>query len=395
MNFNQAAASPFFKVAATTRRRFSNYYSGQRGVDFSANTDATITKLARGLEPGKKALSETSRVSLYDASTKQEVAHVDVGPSATCKDGYCWAALDSPVKMKTLGKYRLVQRIWRGMKDRYNQVYLSGSSLSASFNSKFAKFNGLVQVSNAKDFPDDKSISRGQGMGIVNFDVLENDGCGPGSYTCTKNHTCFKKEVKGFVVEAGPCVATADKCVTSSNFGKGNYPNNEKCTIKTPEAGTLKVTNYYVEHGYDYLTIDGTAYQYGTPPAKVLTASKSVSWVSDGSVVNKGFKMCMVGSLLLDEEEPEDSEAQELNEAELSELSEEERQHAMNKYQQRREEIQADKNEVEAAEEQEKKDDEMQAMQDAGSLLESETQEVQYTELDEDELALPDLSSEA
>ena len=41
---------------------------------------------------GAHNLSETSRVSLWDVAGKKEIAHVDVGPSAKCKDGYCWAA---------------------------------------------------------------------------------------------------------------------------------------------------------------------------------------------------------------------------------------------------------------------------------------------------------------
>lgn len=210
-------------------------------------------------------------------------------------------------------------KIWRNMKDMYTGGYLYGSALSSSFNSKFASFKGLVQASNEVGYPADTYINGGQGMGLVNFDIIQNDGCGAGLWTCEKNHSCTKKEVKGFIVESGPCVVVG-KCVTSSNYGKGNYPNNEKCSIKTPSAGTLKVTDYKTERGYDYLTIDGTRYSYAAPPAKILSAPKTISWRSDGSVTNKGFKMCVEDSLLLEEESEDavESETKDLNENELA-----------------------------------------------------------------------------
>lgn len=73
-------------------------------------------------------------------------------------------------------------------------------------------------------------------------------------------------------------------------------------------------------------------------------------------------------------------------------MPDEEREHALTKYQQKREEVAA---EVKAAAEMEKRDTEMQAVAEAASLLESDVQEIEGVELDADELALPDLTSES
>jgi len=403
VDFNQAPATAFFKKAPVGRRRsFTNYYSGQRGIEFKASTDGTVTRLARGLENGKTKLETTSRVSLWlldqvgqheTAKRGKEIAHVDVGPTSNVdgKDGYAWTPLPTSVKIEKGNTYRVVMKIWRNMKDKYTQAYMHGSDLSSSFEAKFGSFKGLVQASNEVGFPVDTYVNGGQGMGLTNFELLENDGCGAGIWTCQTNHSCTKTVVKGFIVEAGPCVVDGN-CVTSSNYGSNSkYPNGERCTIKTPSAGVLKFEKYDVENGYDYLTVGGASYRYSKPPQKTLKAPETVSWRSDGSVTNKGFKMCISSSLLQEGDEPEaeEHEAQELSENELAQLPDEEREHATSKYQQKREETAA---EVEAASKAEKLDDEMRAMADAAALLESDAQEIQGVELDEDEMALPDLT---
>jgi len=111
-------------------------------------------------------------------------------------------------------------------------------------------------------------------------------------------------------------------------------------------------------------------------------------------VTNKGFKMCVEDSLLLEEESEDavESETVDLNENELAELPDGEREHAQTKYQQKREEVAA---EVEAATEMEKRDTEMQAVAEAAALLESDVQEIEGVELDADDFALPDLTTEA
>jgi len=388
VELNQAAATPFFKSKQTDTT--SNSYTGQRGIEIQAANDFTVASLARGLMTGGTKLSQTARVSIWDVATKAELGHVDVGSASAVKNGYAWEALASPVKLVKGKKYRIVQKVVRNMKDKYTTKYLYGSNLANSFHNKFASFKGLVATSSTTGYPEDTYINRGQGMGIVSFDVLENDGCGAGLWTCHTNHTCTKKELKGFLVESGPC-ETSGNCVTSKSYGSGNYGNGEKCTIKSPSAGVMKVTDYKIESWYDYLNIDGKDYRSSNspPPAKTLTAPITLKWSSDGSVTNKGFKVCVESSLLQneaqeEEEQEEDASLIELSQSELAELSEDERQHALAKYQQYRDEEAA---EVKTAAAVEKEEAEMEAK------LEEE-EEAEGSFLDEDELALPDLTQE-
>merc|ERR1712054_440429 len=100
------------------------------------------------------------------------------------------------------------------MPDRYGSNYLWGSNLQKAFNSEVASFNGEVYTS-ANSMPS-MNPRRGQGMGIVNFQAHQNDGCGSGLFTCQANNTCKEKILTGFTVESGPCVADeATSCVTS------------------------------------------------------------------------------------------------------------------------------------------------------------------------------------
>ena len=206
VELNQAAATPFFKAKQTNT--YANYYTGQRGIEIQAANDFAVASLARGLMTGGTKLSQASRVSIWDVATKAELGHVDVGPASAVKNGYAWEALPSPVKLVKGKKYRIVQTVWRNMKDKYTNKYLYGSNLANSFHNKFGSFNGVVQTSKTTGYPEDKYLNRGQGMGMVSFDVLENDGCGAGLWTCHANHTCTKKELKGFLVESGPCVTS-------------------------------------------------------------------------------------------------------------------------------------------------------------------------------------------
>lgn len=392
MDLSQAAASPFFKAkqASTTM----NYYTGQRGLEVVAAGNFSVKSLGRGLMTGTTKLSRATTVSLWEVSTKKVLGSVDVGPSSTVKDGYAWENLASPVDIKKGEKYRIVQKVVRNMPDKYTSAYMYGSSLANAFNVKFASINGLVSTSRTTGYPEDSYLNRGQGIGMVTFSVIENGGCGAGLWTCHSNHSCTKKELKGFLVESGPCT-TDGNCVMSKNYGTGNYGNGERCTIKSPSAGTMKVSDYKIESHYDYLTVDGTAYRYSAPPTKTLTAPITLTWASDGSVTQKGFKVCVEPALLQEEgegegEDKEETEQEaasliELTESELEQLSEEEKLHALAKQEQRRQE---EADDIQAAEAAEKEAAEIEAEPE-------EEHEVEGSFLDADELALPDLTQDA
>jgi len=385
VSLNQAAGSAAFTKAPERTNYY--WYNGQRGVEITAGQTAKVVKLARGLMEGTSKLAQASRVSIWDVTSKKMLGSVDVGPSASIKDRYAWENLATPVQIEKGKKYRIVQKVWSGMKDKFSSKYYHGSSLSSTFNSGLVSFQGLVSSSKSTEFPDGNT-RRGQGVGIVNFDVLENNGCGSGLWTCHSNHSCTKPPPsKGFVVESGPCVADGS-CVKSANF-PSNYANREKCKITSPSEGTMTTKTYTTENYFDYLTIDGKQYRSGAPPTMVLTAPKSFTWSSDGSVTRKGFELCVGGGLTMAEEDASvQVEEDSLNEEnELEGLSEDEKQHALAKYQQRRDEDAEGEAAMEAAEK-EGEDERMAALK-AESLAEEEVEEV---ELSEDELALPDLT---
>jgi len=85
------------------------------------------------------------------------------------------------------------------------------------------------------------------------------------------------------------CTMTGN-CIQSSNH-PGNYGNNEACTIEAA-AVDITVEAFSTESRYDWLTMsDGQAYSGSSGPPSG-TYSGVISWASDYSVVNSGWKLC-------------------------------------------------------------------------------------------------------
>merc|ERR1719330_1640956 len=82
-------------------------------------------------------------------------------------------------------------------------------------------------------------------------------------------------------------------CIQSNNH-PASYGNNEKCTINAWDVA-LTVDAFSTESGYDFLTMGGTRYSGSSGPASG-TYSGEISWSSDYSVVNSGWKLCRQGS---------------------------------------------------------------------------------------------------
>jgi hypothetical protein len=209
IHLSQAPATAFFKAKQT--RTNENRWNGQRGIEIVAASDIQVTSLARGLmenlynrkvhtDGSPWTLSESARVSLWDVASKTELGKVDVGPSSPVKDGYAWEDLPSAASLTKGKKYRIVMSIRKGQRDKYTSARLSEPTFSNSFHNKLASNNGLVCASNAEGYPVDvvwwKCYQHAkQGVGMVSFKALENEGCGSGLWTCHANHTCTKKEV--------------------------------------------------------------------------------------------------------------------------------------------------------------------------------------------------------
>jgi hypothetical protein len=167
----------------------------------------------------------------------------------------------------------------------------------------------------------------------------------------------------------------------------------------------MKAVSYRTEHGYDYLTIDNKRYARSTPPSMKLTAPKTIKWHSDGSVTREGGKLCVSASLLQEEEHPaEQSEEVDVDEvathsddSQLASLPEDERQHALSKYQQQREKDVAEAEAAVAIQKELAAREPPDVETDFASEPwmeddEEEAAEHEEVEMDEDELALPDLT---
>jgi len=92
-----------------------------------------------------------------------------------------------------------------------------------------------------------------------------------------------------FEVTAGTGCTTTGNCIQSNNH-PSDYGNDEGCTISAWDVA-LTVDAFSTESGYDILTMGGTAYSGSSGPPSG-TYSGVISWASDYSVVNSGWKLC-------------------------------------------------------------------------------------------------------
>merc|ERR1719158_20885 len=92
-----------------------------------------------------------------------------------------------------------------------------------------------------------------------------------------------------WTVSGSGCTMTGN-CIQSNNH-PGSYGNNEECSIQAA-AVTITVDAFSTESGYDYLTMsDGVAYS-GTNGPPSGTYSGVITWASEYSVTNSGWKLC-------------------------------------------------------------------------------------------------------
>jgi len=79
-------------------------------------------------------------------------------------------------------------------------------------------------------------------------------------------------------------------CVQSSNH-PSQYGNNEQCTLNLYGDISLTFEAFSTEDRYDYLTMGGTGYAGSSSPPNGVY-SGTISWATDGSVTNPGWKFC-------------------------------------------------------------------------------------------------------
>jgi len=106
--------------------------------------------------------------------------------------------------------------------------------------------------------------------------------------------------VTGWKVMSGSCEIDEDCCLTSPNFASGEYGNAEECHIQVGSSpGKISQEHFSTEAGYDLLhvpTTDGEteAYHGDTGPHDIFPqATGVITWSSDASIINTGFKLCL------------------------------------------------------------------------------------------------------
>jgi hypothetical protein len=283
-------------------------------MQFTANGAVEVKKLGRGLMSGTSRLASSTTVSLWEVSAKKLIAFVDVGPTSTTKDGYAWEDLQVPVTLAKGVKYRLVQRVWAGMPDKWARSAVWSSR--GSYDNYWADFQGeVLDEKNSRGFPEDTRIISYYGLYIVNFATNENDGCGRGFFTCNANtSTCQKRTRKDFAVVSGTCETSfSDEdgyCVTSPKY-PNKYRRYITCEIETPSEGTVVKKDFQLDrYGYGKLIMGSTVYTQRRLPPATKTLTQIEKWTFNSRYVSRrdkprGFKFCVKpSSLFLSESGP-------------------------------------------------------------------------------------------
>jgi len=90
------------------------------------------------------------------------------------------------------------------------------------------------------------------------------------------------------IASGAGCTATGN-CIQSKGH-PGNYGNNEECIINAVDVA-LTVEAFNTESRYDFLTMGGVAYSGSSGPSSG-TYTGTISWASDYSVTQSGWKLC-------------------------------------------------------------------------------------------------------
>ncbi|CAE7032759.1 rngB [Symbiodinium sp. CCMP2592] len=96
-------------------------------------------------------------------------------------------------------------------------------------------------------------------------------------------------------VASGTCLIDRDGCISSPGIEDGSdYPNDDSCQIAVASNNTLpiNVIAFNTETGYDSLIVNGVSYSGSEGPVNIVP-TKDISWTSDGSVADAGWKLCL------------------------------------------------------------------------------------------------------
>mmetsp|Transcript_24956 Transcript_24956/g.62556 ORF Transcript_24956/g.62556 Transcript_24956/m.62556 type:complete len:305 (-) Transcript_24956:78-992(-) len=94
-------------------------------------------------------------------------------------------------------------------------------------------------------------------------------------------------------VTEGPCTMSG-ACISSPNYPE-DYDNNGFCSISVaPRAGSLLVEDFDTEANWDTLTVNGVRYSGSEIPDVIsIITSPTITWTSDSSSTQSGWKICI------------------------------------------------------------------------------------------------------
>jgi len=155
--------------------------------------------------------------------------------------------------------------------------------LEAGFD--FLKFDGVVLTSRPSGW---KSVNAGTLMSFRS----DRSVTGRGFKFCARENSelaeFFGEDVKG----QGSCQIQGD-CVSSRNFPSA-HRNHESCELVINKNARLDFENVFeLEAEFDFLKFNGVALTSRPSGGKAVSAGTSMTFTSDGSITQRGFKFCV------------------------------------------------------------------------------------------------------
>lgn len=89
----------------------------------------------------------------------------------------------------------------------------------------------------------------------------------------------------------GPCEILG-ACVTSPNYPE-EYGDYESCNLSLPKPSVITVVDFVTEPQMDFLTINTVPFSGTGPYKKTFTLWTNITWRSDASVGDRGWKLCL------------------------------------------------------------------------------------------------------
>jgi len=99
---------------------------------------------------------------------------------------------------------------------------------------------------------------------------------------------------KPWSLQSGPCSVDQVGCIMSPGYDadKGTlYGNAQACVFSVNSAAVIEAQDFNTEADYDILVVDSLKYSGSKSPHQ-KTPSASITWSSDGSLANSGWKLC-------------------------------------------------------------------------------------------------------